>query len=1272
MNISAYTKEWVEGSAVHPDIVRLNVQYLEKYQPYEHLCYSDKIKRLNTGRLPGWILKKYQHIEAGGWWCGSGNNHWGCFKPDKPRIDATKGKFIKYEHPLHEPTGIFTLRVTEEVSAKIFERCGLDPLDEDFTPGKDEDENCWKLVAADEGIPIILTEGAKKAGALLTAGFAAIALPGIWGAVRRGEDGKHTLIPQLEAYATKGREIYFAFDQDEKRKTRLANRKALFTTGKLLKSLGCKVKVVEWEPTIKGVDDLIVSRGEQHFFERYLNALSFDDWSADWLRQLTYKPDLKLDSSTKYIGDFAPPPSAKLICLKAPKGSGKTRWLEKICESAQNRACPQKVLVLTHRTQLGIELGRRFGIDYVSELSTSDTQGLFGVVLCFDSLRLNSQAKFDPEQWHGCIIIIDEVDQALWHLLNARTEVSKYRVEVLRNFQQVIKNALAHEEGKVILCDADLSDVSIDYIKGLSSSPIEPWIAVKEGNPDPWHVTLWNSVNELLARLEVEVRDGGKPLVFVDGQKAKSKWGTKNLEAYLTTKFFGKKILRIDAESVADPTHPAYAPGTTSDTTLNEILNKIATEYDIVIASPTIETGVSIDLKGHFTAVFDIAQGVIPVSSVLQRMARLREPVPRHLWAKSFGIGTIGNGAASPSLLDNGQKDKIKSHLAFLAQADFPLDFDSVSSFQPQSTLTWAKMAARINLGMKRYRDEIFRGLIQEGHHVTTGNPEDLIEMSAPPLETVKEGVSASRDKIYQKYKDKVASTPNPSDDDFKELESKRKRTEGELIKLRKGQLSRRYSPELASKPELIEADDRREYSKMRLHYFLSFGRDFLAERDRHIASSQFEKFGDFFLPDINSRLMGGKILLLERLGIQNLLQQEIEWANSSPFLVELKQTALKYNSLIKDILGITIKEKDSPIAIAQKFLGLFALKLCNPKRKGARGQQQRYYQSPEISPLRQEIFRIWLERDRAAQAEKLAAEAAAVATPATGLDIGDLNFVSASDTTDETTKCGSHTGNNIYISSGVTTSDVPTGESVPTEPTESLTPFEIFVEVLAAVETPQEFWRLVQGHEKEEIEDAILFQDASKRFVLRAWYEAPAPVSPPATGLDIGDLNSDLACDTTDETTKCGSLTGNNIYSSPSVATSDVPTGDCVATSPITQPAPKKTVVIPQRLCQAAASVVAAATMAISGLPAAAAPVAPQTPVAPKAPQLVQPHKHHWNELPKPGTLVRWVDDCDDEDTQKLVLRNIESNGQCQVEGLVSGGFKNTHIAQLKPANSE
>jgi hypothetical protein len=297
-----------------------------------------------------------------------------------------------------------------------------------------------------------------------------------------------------------------------------------------------------------------------------------------------------------------------------------------MCAEAQNRG--QKVIVITHRTQLGKALCNRFGIDYVSQLKDSDTQGVFGFGLCFDSLRRGGQAQFNPDDWHGCIVILDECEQSIWHLLNARTEVAKHRVPVLRNFQQLIQNTLESDEGRVYLSDADLSDLSVDYVRSLASFPVEPWVAVKEGNPTPWDVTVWKSGNETLGAIMSYLRRGKRLIISVDGQKAKSKWGTRNLENYLRKNFPDLRILRIDSESISDPKHPAFG--------CVESLNEVLLNYDVVICSPSIETGVSIDIKGHFSAVFDIAQGVIPVASVLQRSALVTARLhPSDFWIVS-------------------------------------------------------------------------------------------------------------------------------------------------------------------------------------------------------------------------------------------------------------------------------------------------------------------------------------------------------------------------------------------------------------------------------------------------------------------------------------------------------------------------------------------------------------------------------------------------------------------------------------------------------------
>ncbi|WP_339379138.1 hypothetical protein [aff. Roholtiella sp. LEGE 12411] len=104
-----HLQEWLD-SGVNRAIYDLNVTSMRGTIPYQFLLYSPKISRRNDGRLRDHDLRKYSHIEHGGWWCNGVdplNDYklmtWGCFKPDHPRRDRQKiHKFIKYEHPYRE------------------------------------------------------------------------------------------------------------------------------------------------------------------------------------------------------------------------------------------------------------------------------------------------------------------------------------------------------------------------------------------------------------------------------------------------------------------------------------------------------------------------------------------------------------------------------------------------------------------------------------------------------------------------------------------------------------------------------------------------------------------------------------------------------------------------------------------------------------------------------------------------------------------------------------------------------------------------------------------------------------------------------------------------------------------------------------------------------------------------------------------------------------------------------------------------------------------
>jgi hypothetical protein len=52
----------------------------------------------------------------------------------------------------------------------------------------------------------------------------------------------------------------------------------------------------------------------------------------------------------------------------------------------------------------------------VDWINHNTEQTPLGLGLCFNSIW-----KLNPEHWQGAVIILDEVEQSLWHLLNSST-----------------------------------------------------------------------------------------------------------------------------------------------------------------------------------------------------------------------------------------------------------------------------------------------------------------------------------------------------------------------------------------------------------------------------------------------------------------------------------------------------------------------------------------------------------------------------------------------------------------------------------------------------------------------------------------------------------------------------------------------------------------------------------------------------------------------------------------------------------------------------------
>jgi hypothetical protein len=986
-----HEQEWL-ASGVDPAIVRLNVQTLHdtEVDPFTREVSYPIAEALN------WKITRFgqqARETVRGWWVSGldpldqwQRMGWGRFKPDAdtPIFDKQKNKPAKYLSPAlgKGSSRLVLLDVPEHTWEQVAKRHRMDSQ-----LAKQEFSNFWEWVWA-ANIPITLTEGEKKAGCLLSLGYAAIALPGIFSGYRRET---RQLIAELAFFATEGRSVHICFDYETKPRTLQNIFLATSRLGQLLTNSGCAVKVVNLPGPEKGVDDFVVARDPAAFNKLYDAAIELEFWQASRLWTLTHTPTLTLNQP--FLGEL-PYPESGLACVKSAKGTGKTTALKQLIQTALSASRQsdetthdrptqeRKVLVITHRIQLGKAICQSLGLGWLEE--DPENQSIRGYGLCIDSLHPTSKARFNPEDWDGAIVILDEVEQVLWHALNSATCYAQ-RVRILETLKELVEVVFS-TGGLIVAQDADLSDVSIDYLKGLSEIPITPWVVVNEWKPDiAWDVSAYDTKNPspLIARME-QVLETGAAFVCLDSQKVRGRWSSKNLETYLRLQFPGKRILRIDSESVADPDHAAYR--------IVDRINDIVSDYDVVLATPTIGTGVSIDVRGHFKAVFGIFQGVTPDSESRQALARVREAVPRYVWAAHFGHGKIGNGSCNYRDVAQSMTKAVRYNISLLKEVDFDLDEQS----DPIALRTWAKMAARVNASLWRYRREFRSGLLLEGHNVTVVTDDlekifgqipvteqmqhDLVSgaLQIPGFEflgwrhneqdaeRVAQLIAAIRTRNQTAEAIAVSDSPEITSEEYNEIKEQVNQTTQKRNSRCKHELQKRYATTNIT-PELKLKDDDGWYAQLRLHYYLTRDPDYVRLHDMQELEEHLERGnGKIAIQDV--KLLTAQVEALRMFRVLEFLKPGEKIRATDELVQFIAARALECREDVKTLFGITVTEKQAPMAISQALLGKIGLKLTCTGRDvaadGRRGGPRVYkYFPPEDD--RNTIFAEWEKRDQ-------------------------------------------------------------------------------------------------------------------------------------------------------------------------------------------------------------------------------------------------------------------------------------------------------------------
>ena len=835
--------ELLAGSAIHPALIESSFFHIEGETIYDYLFISDKIPRKNAGRVTDAYIRQYQHLLLGGTWIQSldpFNNwqpmEWGRIKPNFPRIDWEKGKPVKYESPPKTPNRVTYFDVANPIWEKIAKRYLIKRYHSVLALRLLDKLNpliFWEWVKQHPEIPIILCEGEKKAACLLSLGFVAIALPGIWNGRVGKQDFDERLHPDLVPMAQAGRKFIILFDYETSSKTRWSVFQATVRTAKAILAAGSECEVALLPGPEKGVDDFVVGRGEDA--NALLTAIIDDAKSLkDYQRSYRakkwglskYKPDVTIN--VKYLSEalcipeleekcnlpelydlekeqlFTPSikghsrkkestdsggvdsdkskksptfnfPKSGLVVLWSDMGTGKTelmRWW-------RDQNPDARFLNNGHRVNLLKNLAERLRTAMYSDLGYTGLAQAQALSITIDSLhKLNTQSLT-----YGCIFI-DEACQYLTHLLHSNT-CKQHRAAILEVLEYIVYNAPL-----VVIADAHMDDLTVDFFLAMRPKGEVPYIIKNEWRNGSRTIYWYEGDNEsaLVAQISAALMLGEKIMVASD-----SKRFIKKLDKSFTIKY---------EESNSEKSHTpkkwriwsVHSDNSGSDENvafIKDITNAVK-NFDALFTSPSLGTGVDIS-EYHFDLVFGVFHGVSQTATeCAQQLYRYRPKVPFHIWVAPrppFGYKDTNATKIKERLLQTNEMT------AFLLRID--RQTGKRGAEKDWALEAYCQIMANRHYSLNNLRDDL-RSLLTE-----MGNTFIYVGSDSDPQSL--ESLKAAAQALDSAHNSAVAKAKNITLSEYRARQSKDYLDPNEIFECEKFRISDSYGIEVTE--SLVEMD---------------------------------------------------------------------------------------------------------------------------------------------------------------------------------------------------------------------------------------------------------------------------------------------------------------------------------------------------------------------------------------------------------------------------------------------------------------------------------
>jgi hypothetical protein len=524
-----------------------------------------------------------------------------------------------------------------------------------------------------------------------------------------------------------------------------------------------------------------------------------------------------------------------------------------------------KVLIPTHRVQLMNELSQKFEISNADNWHSS-LEKVFGLAVCIDSLHEGSSVKFSKETielFRDCILIIDEVDQVLDHLISATTDIKSHRRRVIDNLILLMNSAQ-----KVIVSSTDISQEIIDFLElntGEKAFIIENTFKPKGGYCKIYTQSkphkFWSDVEAALAK-------GEKIMLFTASQKPTSTWSTQTLEETIKDKYPDLKVLRTDAETVGDKERPEYK----CFDNFNEFIDR--EKPDILLVSPVLETGIDITSK-HFDSYWGMNWGVTPVNSFSQAMARIRAKIPRYIWSSNNFMGRVGNGSYFSSGLEYSQRRQLKvNELIF---QHFDSDFNPY--INDSCLKLWATRGAIVNTQGKQLVKSVQRKFAEDYEVIEIDN----VNLEQEEKQSIADRINDIKNLNIEKQYQEIINAPKVDDQTLDEMRKKKEKTSTERFIERKNQTIRYIAPQSKQTElnhQILEAEDKGFFQKINFYWLLRQGKDVSHKIDKQ------RILDNEFTLDLNKKCQTAKIAYFENFGITEIIDSPNEkYHNQHPLI---------------------------------------------------------------------------------------------------------------------------------------------------------------------------------------------------------------------------------------------------------------------------------------------------------------------------------------------------------------------------------------------------